>query len=91
MAARRNAVPKPEGTPVEAAEVPVESPVEATPVESAEETPVEESAVVVTGDLGAEAKPVAGGYTVVIGPSGIKSTVPNSIVDALVDSGYKVK
>ena len=42
-------------------------------------------------DVTAEAAPVATGYTVVIGPAGIASTVPNSIVDALVDSGYKVK
>jgi hypothetical protein len=42
-------------------------------------------------DLTAEAKPVAEGYTVVIGPSGIESTVPNGIVDVLVGSGYKVK
>ena len=42
-------------------------------------------------DVTVEAAPVAEGYTVVIGPSGIASTVPNSIVDALVDSGYKVK
>lgn len=44
-----------------------------------------------TDDLMKAAEPVAEGYTVVIGPSGIESTVPNTIVDALVDSGYKVK
>lgn len=42
-------------------------------------------------DLRAEAVPVAEGYTVVTGPAGIESTVPNSIVDSLVESGYKVK
>lgn len=55
-----------------------------------EETPAEDSPVVTTGQI-KEAAPVAVGYTVVIGPSGIESTVPDSIVDALVDSGYKVK
>ena len=55
-----------------------------------EVTPAE-SEVVTTDQFEAEAKPVAEGYTVVIGPSGIASTVPDSIVEALVDSGYKVK
>lgn len=91
MAARRNAAPKPELPPVEAAEVPAEVPADTAPVDPVEETPVDESAVVTTESLEVEAKPVSEGYTVVIGPSGIASTVPNSIVDALVDSGYKVK
>ncbi|MFI2563014.1 hypothetical protein [Paenarthrobacter sp. NPDC018779] len=56
-----------------------------------EVTPVEESPVVLTSDVKEEAAPVAEGYTVVIGPSGIPSTVPDGIVAALVDSGYKVK
>lgn len=42
-------------------------------------------------DLKQEAAPVAEGYTVVIGPAGIDSTVPNSILGALLDSGYKKK
>jgi hypothetical protein len=44
-----------------------------------------------TDDLTKEAEPVAEGYTVVVGPAGIESTVPNNIVDALLDSGYKKK
>jgi len=92
MAARRNAAPKPEETPVEAEAMPVpDEAVTEAPVEPAEETPVEESAVVTTDQFEVEAKPVPEGYKVVIGPSGVESTVPDSIVDALVDSGYKVK
>lgn len=41
-------------------------------------------------DLKQEAAPVAEGYTVVVGPSG-ETTVPNSILDALLDSGYTKK
>jgi len=44
-----------------------------------------------TDDLVKAADPVAEGYTVLVGPAGIPSTVPNSIVDALLDSGYKRK
>ena len=44
-----------------------------------------------TDDLMKPAESVAEGYKVVVGPSGVESTVPDSIVDALVDSGYKVK
>jgi hypothetical protein len=42
-------------------------------------------------DLSVEAVPVAVGYTVVVGPAGIESTVPDSILDALLDSGYTKK
>jgi len=93
MAARRNTAPKPEETPVEASPVPAEPPIEVVPEPvPAEETPVE--SVVVTTDqfeVEPEAKPVAEGYTVLVGPSGIPSTVPDSIVEALLDSGYKRK
>jgi hypothetical protein len=44
-----------------------------------------------TDDLVKAADPVAEGYTVLVGPSGIPSTVPDSIVEALLDSGYKRK
>ena len=44
-----------------------------------------------TDDLKQEAAPVADGYTVVVGPSGIESTVPDSILEALLDSGYTKK
>jgi hypothetical protein len=44
-----------------------------------------------TDDLTKEAEPVAEGYTVVVGPAGIESTVPNTIVEALLDSGYTKK
>jgi hypothetical protein len=44
-----------------------------------------------TDDLTKEAEPVAEGYTVVTGPSGHDSTVPDSIVETLLDSGYKRK
>lgn len=42
-------------------------------------------------DLSAKAEPVAEGYTVLVGPAGSETTVPNSIVDALLDSGYTKK
>ena len=42
-------------------------------------------------DLKQEAQPVAEGYTVVVGPAGIETTVPDSIVQALLDSGYTKK
>jgi len=60
------------------------------PAEAVTEVP-EETPVVLTSDVKEEVQPVDEGYKVVIGPSGIESTVPDSIVDALVDSGYKVK
>lgn len=44
-----------------------------------------------TDDLKKEAEPVADGYTVVVGPSGTASTVPDSILEALLDSGYTKK
>ena len=44
-----------------------------------------------TDDLTKAAEPVAEGYTVVLGPSGHESTVPNSIVETLLDSGYVKK
>ena len=37
-----------------------------------------------------ERAPAPKGYTVVVGPSG-ETTVPNSILDALLDSGYTKK
>ena len=46
---------------------------------------------VTTADLKVEATPVAEGYTVVVGPSGIESTVPDSILESLLDSGYTKK
>jgi len=51
----------------------------------------EESPVVTTDDLMKVAEPVAEGYTVVLGPSGHESTVPDSIVETLLDSGYTRK
>ena len=42
-------------------------------------------------DLKQEAAPVAEGYTAVVGPGGQVSTVPDSILEALLDSGYKKK
>jgi hypothetical protein len=44
-----------------------------------------------TDDLKKEAEPVADGYTVVAGPDGKAVTVPDSIVGALLDSGYVKK
>ena len=46
---------------------------------------------VTTADLKQPEKPVAEGYTVVVGPSGIASTVPDSILESLLDSGYTKK
>jgi len=46
---------------------------------------------VTTADLKVEAAPAAEGYTVVVGPSGIASTVPDSILESLLDSGYTKK
>ena len=46
---------------------------------------------VTTADLKVEAAQVAEGYTVVVGPSGIASTVPDSILESLLDSGYTKK
>jgi hypothetical protein len=42
-------------------------------------------------DLKQEAAPVAVGYTALVGPSGTVSTVPDSILQALLDSGYTKK
>jgi hypothetical protein len=42
-------------------------------------------------DLKQEAEPVAEGYTVLVGPAGSETTVPDSILDALLDSGYTKK
>lgn len=44
-----------------------------------------------TDDLKAEDKPAAEGYTTVIGPSGSETSVPDSILESLLDSGYKKK
>lgn len=44
-----------------------------------------------TDDLTKEAEPVADGYTVLVGPSGTETSVPDSILQALLDSGYKKK
>ena len=42
-------------------------------------------------DLKQEAAPVAEGYTVLVGPSGTETTVPDSILESLLDSGYVKK
>lgn len=42
-------------------------------------------------DLTEAAPVVAEGYTVLVGPSGIATTVPDVIVEALLGSGYKRK
>ena len=42
-------------------------------------------------DLKQEAAPVVDGYTAVVGPSGAVSIVPDSILQALLDSGYTKK
>jgi len=44
-----------------------------------------------TDDLNKEAAPVADGYTVLVGPSGTETTVPDSILEALLNSGYTKK
>ena len=42
-------------------------------------------------DLKQEATPVVEGYTVLVGPAGIETSVPDSILQALLDSGYTKK
>jgi len=42
-------------------------------------------------DLKQEAKPVADGYTELVGPGGQATSVPDSILQDLLDSGYKKK
>ena len=42
-------------------------------------------------DLKQEAAPVAQGYTVLVGPAGHETTVPDSILADLLDSGYTKK
>ena len=44
-----------------------------------------------TDDIKKDAEPVADGYTVLVGPSGIETSVPDSILEALLDSGYTKK
>ena len=44
-----------------------------------------------TDDLKKEATPAAEGYTTLVGPSGTETSVPDSILQALLDSGYKKK
>lgn len=44
-----------------------------------------------TDDLKQEAAPVSEATTTVVSPAGYESTVPDSIVDSLLDSGYKKK
>lgn len=44
-----------------------------------------------TDDLKQPAAPVAEGYTVVVGPSGAETTVPDSILESLLGSGYTKK
>jgi len=44
-----------------------------------------------TDDLNKEAAPVTDGYTTLIGPSGAETSVPDSILQDLLDSGYKKK
>lgn len=36
-------------------------------------------------------KPATEGYTTLIGPSGAETSVPDSILESLLDSGYKKK
>jgi len=42
-------------------------------------------------DLNKEAAPKVEGYTVLVGPAGIETSVPDSILQALLDSGYTKK
>jgi len=49
----------------------------ATTTEDLKETVADEAAV--------------SGYTLVVGPSGTETTVPDSILDSLLDSGYTKK
>lgn len=42
-------------------------------------------------DLKQEAKPVVDGYTELVGPGGQVTSVPDSILDVLLDSGYVKK
>ena len=44
-----------------------------------------------TDDLKQEAKPTTDGYTVLVGPSGTETSVPDSILEILLDSGYVKK
>jgi len=44
-----------------------------------------------TDDLTKEAEPVEKGSTVVVSPAGYESTVPDGILDDLLDSGYTKK
>jgi hypothetical protein len=44
-----------------------------------------------TDDLKQEAKPVVDGYTELVGPGGQVTSVPDSILDVLLDSGYVKK
>jgi len=44
-----------------------------------------------TDDLKSEPEPVVDGYTVLVGPGGIETSVPDSILEALLDSGYVKK
>ena len=44
-----------------------------------------------TDDLNKEAQPVVDGYTELVGPGGQATSVPDSILQDLLDSGYKKK
>ena len=44
-----------------------------------------------TDDLNKEAQPVVDGYTELVGPGGQVTSVPDSILQDLLDSGYKKK
>ena len=44
-----------------------------------------------TEDLKQPDKPAVEGYTTVVGPSGTETTVPDSILESLLDSGYTKK
>jgi len=44
-----------------------------------------------TEDLKQPDKPVVEGYTTVVGPSGTETSVPDSILESLLDSGYTKK
>ena len=47
---------------------------------------------VTTDDVAPAEKPTAAeGYKVVVSPAGDETTVPDAIVDALLESGYTVK
>jgi hypothetical protein len=69
-----------------------EKPSEEVPVEAPKETEaVTDEVAVSASEPEQEAVPVADGYAVLVGPAGSETTVPDSILEALLDSGYKKK